>query len=251
MKMEKQGIYLPAAVVVLAVAVFASGLFSGPQTISLSPDANLRTITASGEVEQTVAPDMVRVSFGVETDAATAADAQSENSATSNRIMQVVSNAGISSEDVRTTQLSVYPNTRYDPSSGKYVNEGYKSVHMMTVETSKLTGVGELIDAVVDAGANRVDQVYFFLSEEKERELRNDMLGEAASKARSKADGIASGLGTTVVGIKSASESSFYAPPYYFDYALSKSEASAGGNTQIAPGEVDVTASVSVTFEIY
>ncbi len=249
MKMEKQGLYLPVAVVILAVAVFLSGSF-GSGSITVTQDDNAKTITASGEVQSTVAPDRVRVSFGVETDAATAADAQSENSATSNRILQVVSNSGIPSSDVKTTQLSVYPNTRYDPISGKYVNEGYKAVHMITVETSKLQGVGELIDAVVDAGANRVDQVYFFLSEEKERELRNGMLGEAASKAKTKAEGIASGLGSRIVGVRSASESSFYATPYYFDYALSKSEASAGGNTQISPGDVDVTASVSVSFEI-
>ena len=240
-----QNILIPAAIVIVAIAVFFSG---GTNIGSITVDNDLtKTITTTGDTKISVAPDLVTVSFGVETEGETASESQSANSAISNKITSTISGFGIPSSDVKTTQLSVYPLREWNPETGEQIDAGFRTVHIITVETDRTDAVGELIDAAVGAGANRVDSIRFSLQEETEETLREELLDDAASEARGKADSIARGLGTTVLGVASASESSFGVSPVF---ARAEMFAMDEGATQVSEGEVEVSATVSVSFEI-
>lgn len=234
--MEK--LYVPVAIVVLAIAVVVSA--------NMGASTDTKAITTTGNAEIKVAPDKVTVSFGIETEALTAAESQDQNREISNRIMEEIQSLGILSNEVQTTQLTVQPITEFDPETREFVNKGFKTTHIITVSTSSIGVVGELIDTVVGVGANRVDNIVFSLSENKERELRKQLLDDAAAEAKSKAEAIASGIGASIIGVKSASESSFIITPFF-----ASAELKAGGApTQVASGEIEVTASVSVSFQI-
>jgi len=233
---DVEKLYVPIAIVVLAVAVFVSA--------NQAPDA--KVITTSGDAEMKVSPDMVTVSFGVETEAPTAAESQDSNREVSNRIMEKITELGIPSNEVQTTQLTVQPITEYNPETMEFVNRGFRTTHIVTVDTSSLDVIGDLIDAVLGAGANRVDNIAFSLSETKEEESRKQLLDHAAAEARGKAATIANGVGAIIVGVKSATESSFVVTPFFAAAELK----STGDSTQIASGEVEVSASVSVSFQI-
>jgi len=230
---------LPAAIVMVAIAVFASGAL---------PDAGSRAITTTGSSDMKVAPDEMTISFAIETDGETAKESQQENTVVTNSVMVFLQGI-LPPGDFQTTQLTVYPVTEYNPETGEVRQTGYRTTHAITVKTSQMEDAGRIIDGVLESGANRIDQISFYLSDEREAELRSQMLDAAASQARSKAQSIASGLGSRIVGVSSASESSFYATPFY-----ARSEAAmvkdAMGGTQVAQGEVEVSASVSVSFEI-
>ena len=246
MKTDTSKFLIPGAIVVVALAVFFSG---GTNIGSITVDNDLtKTITASGDAKVSVAPDLVTVSFGVETEGATASESQTANSLISNKITSTVSSFGIPSGDVKTTQLSVYPLREWNPETGEQIDAGFRTTHIITVETSKTEIAGELIDAVVKAGANRVDNIRFSLQEETEEQLRAELLDDAAKEARVKAESVARGLGTSVIGVSSASESSFGVSPFY---ARAESFAfDEGIATQVSQGEVEVSANVNVAFEI-
>jgi uncharacterized protein YggE len=230
---------VPLAVVIVAVAVFASGA---------APEAGAKVITTTGSSDMKVAPDEMTISFAIESEAATAKESQQENTKASNLVMAFLVEI-LPLGDFQTTQLTVYPLTEYDPRTGEVTQTGYRTTHVITVKTSQIDDAGKIIDGVIDSGANRVDQISFYLSDERESEIRSQILDDAAAQARSKAQSIASGLGARIVGVRGASESSFYATPFY-----ARSEAVMAkdvmGGTQVAQGEVEVSASVSASFEI-
>ncbi|MBI4894464.1 MAG: SIMPL domain-containing protein [Candidatus Aenigmarchaeota archaeon] len=231
---------VPVAIVIVAVAVFVSG------TASL---AGMKIITTSGTSDMKVAPDEMTISLAVESEAATAKESQQENTEVSNLVMAFLAD-NLPLSDFQTTQLTVYPMTEYDPRTGEVTRTGYKTTHVITVKTSQIDDAGKIIDGVIDSGANRIDQISFYLSDEREREVRSQMLDDAAAQARSKAQSIASGLGSRIVGVRSASESSFYAAPFYARSEALVAKDVLGGSTQVAQGEVEVSASVSASFDI-
>ena len=113
---------------------------------------------------------------------------------------------------------------------------------------NKLILQERFIDGVVNAGANNVYGLQFTLTEETEKKARVEAYEKATLNAGAKADGIANGLGVKITGVKSISDSSFDFYPVYRDFAV----AEVGKGTdeiQVASGDVDVTASVTVSYK--
>lgn len=230
---------VPVSIVIVALAVF----------LSSGSSVDAKVITTTGDSETKVAPDRVMVSLSVETQAATAEESQQENSRVSNLVMAVLGEI-VPAGDIQTTQLSVYPVTEYDPRTGEIRQDGYRTVHTIVVKTAQTSDAGSIIDGAVDAGANRVDQVSFYLSEEKEGQVKSGILSSAASEAKSKAASIADGVGARIIGIRSVSESSFFVAPFYARAEAASAKDVLGGPTQVTEGEVEVSASVTASFEI-
>jgi uncharacterized protein YggE len=74
---------------------------------------------------------------------------------------------------------------------------------MVEPSTSNI-GAGQVIDAAVRAGANRVDGILFFISPDRQEEIRNTLIGDAIANARQRANLAAEALGMAVAGVESA-----------------------------------------------
>src|SRR5690349_15475319 len=94
------------AVTVLAVAVLAA---ASPTVAAVNGTPTPRTITVTGSGEVKAKPDLAMISTGVETNAATASEALSKNSAAMTRIFAALKKAGIADEDMQTSNFSVSP----------------------------------------------------------------------------------------------------------------------------------------------
>jgi len=101
------------------------------------------------------------------------------------------------------------------------------------------------IDGVVNAGANNIYGLQFTLTEDVENEARTEAYEKATQKARIKAEGIARGLEVQITGVKSISDSSFDFYPVMRDVAYALEDAK---SVDVASGDVDVTASVTVSY---
>lgn len=250
--------------VVLVGALLVSIVNPKPMDVSVSvpqnPEQNL--IYAGGTAMREVSPDLLRISLGVETQEDTAALSQSNNAGKINAIKSALLANGILADDIQTSQYSVYPVTtsrKVCPVEGtpcedweaRWVDEivGYKTVHMLTVDSSNLDSAGTLVDASVRAGANKVDAVSFKLKDTTEKTLRDSLTTEAMRDAKAKAEKIASGLGVSVGKVASASVDQYYYPAVrnYADYAF---EMAAPGGTSMSPGQLTITVSASASFEI-
>ena len=103
----------------------------------------------------------------------------------------------------------------------------------------------QLIDAAVEAGANTVDGPTLTLS--NQAALYSQALQKALENARAKARALAEAGSFSVGPVSSITEQSAESPPVMFKAATAAGDA---GRTPIEPGTQDVTADVTVVFEI-
>ncbi len=237
--------------VLVMVSAGMSGFYVASAQLNSQPPNStpdqLRTMDITGYGVVKGEPNVAMLTLGVETQAATATEATRKNSEKMNRIIEVIGTLGISQENIETAHFNLYPvysdQVRYDERISEII--GYRVSNIIEITITDLTDVGEVIDAAVDAGANRVQGFYFTLTEEENQSLKTLARQEAVEDAKSKADAIAGSLGLEIVGVFHISESTPFYETYRYDAAPME-----GLQTPIIPGEVQVTATVQVTFII-
>lgn len=211
------------------------------------------TLTVQGESQFDVAPDLAKVQFAIETRSTTAQDAQLRNREIQDEIKKALNRVGVSSSDVETTNYNVQRWYEWDYKENKQIDKGYIVSNNFVVKTTDLQKVGDILDAGIQAGANRVDSISFELSEEKQRQVKQEALRKAATNARDKAVALAEGSGVRLGAVKSISENSYVVMPYArggYDMVAMKAEGAPVPSTEISPQNVQVNAQVSVGYII-
>ncbi len=224
---------------------------SMPATAVIADDKpEPRTISVSGHSEVSASPDLAVVSIAVETTGATAGEVIADNAKRSAKVAAAVKGLLAAQDKVTTTGYSLDP--RYDNTKPGQMTEpkivGYVARNEVQVETHKIDQVGSLIDAAIQAGGNRVNNLSFGLSNRNEQ-LRA-ALERAGSEARAQAESIAKSLGVKLTKVLRASSSGapIVQPRHLARGAFAAMEARPP--TPIEPGSVNVTATLEVTYEI-
>lgn len=237
---------------ILVAVSFNAGLSANPAQVIVGADGKpeVKTMSVSGAVTKYVTPDKVDIVLSVETLDKSAQVSQSDNAVIADKVRKALSGIGVISSDVKTVSYSVNEEFEWNDLLKKSVSTGYRTVNQIQVTLSDTAKAGIVVDAAVQAGANRVSSIAFGLSKEKELDVRKTALNEASTTAKSKAESIASGLGVKIGKVYSVSESNFNYTPNYSNYAVAKDSAGSSAPTPISAGDVEVTASVSVSFEL-
>ena len=211
----------------------------------------VHTVSVSGVAESKVAPDQAVLRLGVMTKSALAKTAEEENSRIMNLVIKALKEEGIAEKDIVMEYYSLYPEYEYEPQTGRSEQRGFQAQHTIRVTVRDVAKAGEVLDAAVSAGVTNVDSVMFSLSEDKEKELREDLTTEAAGKARERAEALVGALGSTVGRVVSVSEVS-YAPPIYYarDVMMAKAEGAPNEIPSFNPEDVTVQMQINVEFEI-
>jgi uncharacterized protein YggE len=123
-------------------------------------------------------------------------------------------------------------------------------MNSLQVTLKDVNQTGNVIDISVAAGINNVNSIQFMLSDEQAQALRTQALKKAVTSARADADSVTSALGVTITGVQSADISQGYTPIVYDNYLAGASTAKSAAPTPIQPGDLTVTAQVSVTYMI-
>jgi len=221
---------------VLLVAAAIAGVAQPHLGRSATPTTGSTiTVTGSGTVDST--PDQASFDFGVTTNGATAAQALSRNSAQARSIIDTLKKAGISSADIQTTQVSLWPQT----SSNGLKITGYQASNSVSV-SAQLAKSGDLVDAAVGAGANNVDGPT--LDSADQTALYNQALDRALSDAKQKAQAIAGAVGLTLGTALKVHEDGTSAPIAFGEAPQAKSAAP----PPIEAGTQKIQASVTVTY---
>lgn len=235
----------------LSRAVLITLLLAAPaaQAADAPPPATL-TVTADGIVRAT--PDTAIVTAGVVTEATEASAALGENNAAMRDLIAAVAAAGVAEKDIGTSGFSiepvtVYPQPKSDGTQDPPRITGYRVSNLVTVKIRDIAKAGDLLDAVVRIGANSIHGISFTVDD---RDSRLDAARAAAMKeARRRASLYAEAGGFQVGRILSVSEGggNMPQPAPYARVAMAAKEAD---SVPLAPGEQEIQASVSVTFEI-
>ncbi|MGE5219732.1 MAG: SIMPL domain-containing protein [Chloroflexota bacterium] len=204
------------------------------------------TITVSGDATISAEPDLAQIDIGVVTQARGAPEASKENAKRLTHVLAEVKKLLGKGDEVKTSGYSLTPNYRY-PQGGKPEIVGYTASNTVRIKTTTLDLVGRLIDNAMQAGANNVNRLVFTLKDEQAAQLQ--ALRAASTKAKTKADAIATALGLKIIRIVTVNEGERMVQPIYRQALAARAEA-APAPTPVEPGTVEVRSTVSMTVEV-
>ncbi|MFN4296062.1 MAG: SIMPL domain-containing protein [Brevundimonas sp.] len=237
---------LAAGAVMTAAPALAQQAAPANQTILVQPETPTLNLSAYGEVR--AAPDKAMITFGVQTEATTAAEAMAQNRTRMNQVMQALRRAGIEERYIQTSGLNLSPQYDYVQNEPPRLR-GYQAINRVTVEIRDLDRVGSTADAVVNAGVNQIDGISFGLINPQQAEDQARMAAVQALQAR--ANLYANALGVRLAGIRNLSEGGGYSPqppqPMFARTAMAMDSAE---STSVAPGELTVRVNISGVYDI-
>lgn len=235
-----------SAMIALCALAFAQQTLTAPQPP--------RTISVSESAERQFTPDLGIVVVAVQTQADTVARAVNQNNTNAGHVLDAIKRLNIPRLTLRTLGYDVSP--MYEqPTPGRPAPNpprivGYQVVNRIEVRIPQenpdqlSAAVGRVVDAALDAGANRVDQVSFTLVDPSA--AMREVLAAATRSARLTAAMMAEAAGVTLGPLLNLSASPYFQPPQPL-YARAEAAAAAA---PIVAGELTVRASVSAVYEI-
>jgi uncharacterized protein YggE len=222
----------------LALAVLLSAC--GPTATSAAP----RILSVSGTGTVYLVPDIAYLYVGVHVEDADIAAAVERNNLRAQTLMETLVDLGVASEDIQTSNFSVWSYDEYDDMGVQFTNYSVDNTVYITVRD--LSQLGTLLNAVVEAGANNINSITFDVAD------KTAALTEARQLAMANADALAEELaqtaGLSVGEIQSISYSEYYPSPYYG--MGGGGAAMEAASVPIQPGQMEVSVSVSVTYAI-
>ncbi len=217
-----------------------------------------RLVTVSGEAQVNVVPDEVVLTLGVETSDPVLRNARSLNDQRVGKLIAAAKQFGIDAKDIRTDHIGIEPRYRSSYEQRDFV--GYFVRQTIVLTLKDVAKFEDLLTAVLDAGANYVHGVQFRTTDL--RKYRDQARSLAMKAAKEKAAALAGELGQTIGKPHSIQEDqSGWWSAYNSWWAgsgasmtqnviQSSGQPPADLEGSLAPGEISVTAKVTVSFEM-
>jgi len=215
-----------------------------PVAAPASPE-NTRSMSVSGTGRVTVVPDIATINIGVRTEADVVTDALDGNTAQANAIADALKDLGVEEKDIQTSNFNVYPSERYDPMTGQITGRYFVVENTVNVTVRDLSSLGEVLSAVVEAGANNIYGINFNVEDREAAVAEARQL--AIQDAKAKAEAIAADAGVKLGDLINISVSSGSAPITFFD---GKGGAYAETAVPIAAGTLSIIMDCYLTYEI-
>jgi uncharacterized protein YggE len=218
-------------------------------------------IDVYGEAKRSVQPDLMTISFSVRTLNATAKASQEENAARMSSVKDALKGAGVKDADIETVSYDIYPEYASEwlcPGGAAFCDDktrtynqtlsGYRTIHSVSANIYNISSGGAITDLIISSGAETIDSMQFSLKDSTRNSVELALLQNASEAAKAKAENIAAGIGATLGRPLSASSGYYYYPTYQANYNRASIDAASAQATPISPGQVDVYASVSVSY---
>jgi uncharacterized protein len=161
--------------------------------------------------------------------------------------------AGVKENETSTSSFNISPD--YAQVGTRANITGFTATNVIKLESPAITNVSNWIDlSIKEGGANRVNSIYFSLSDKKLDQTKNDLIKNAINDAQKKANITASTLGLKVVGLKSINLDVFESniltpsPRLVTPQGLPSNDVSSPTPSPILPGEQQISQKVSVIF---
>lgn len=195
-------------------------------------------------------PDLAQVGAGVQSRAQTASEAVSINAEQMERLVERLRSLGIEREDIQTSNFSLNAEYDYNNSNGRApIFTGYMVTNQVTVRLKRLDRVGQVLDALVAAGANNIFGPNFLL--ENDREAKAVARRNAFQRAQAQAEEYARMAGYTGARLLEVSETyQSYGPMPIAEGAIKVTAASRDATTPIEQGQVGTGVTLTTKYEM-
>jgi uncharacterized protein YggE len=235
-------ILLPATLAALTLSVvpaMAQDMRPGMMPI----DGTILDVSATGTTTRT--PDIALIEAGVLTNASTAAVAMSQNAERMRTVLAALRKAGVAERDIQTSAISLSPQYRYVQNEAPVVT-GYQASNQVSIRFRDVAKSGPVLDLLVSQGANNISGPT--LSIDKPDAATDEARRDAVAKAKARATLYAEAAGLRVDRILSISEGGAPPPPMPIMMRAGKMAMADAAQSEVAPGEQQVTATISVRF---
>ena len=221
-----------------AVPAFAADV----QITAAGPVVEL-TVTESVEAE----PDLVRIGAGVTSDAPTAVEAMRSNAQAMSAVVDRIRQLGVPETDIQTTGISLGARYDYDQVAQRQVFRGYQAANRVSVRLREIERTGEVLDALVAAGATDLSGPDFVVEDNSEAraQARNAAMETVSEQALS----YARMAGYNDVRLLQIQEGATVQPPRPMLRAVA-AEAAFDQSTPVQPGLVEEGVTITVTYEL-
>ncbi|MGI5958768.1 MAG: SIMPL domain-containing protein [Massiliimalia sp.] len=236
----------------LLAAVMLLGTVSGcgdfkPENVTVTQGrGSVITVTAAESVR--TVPDISSICCAVRTEADTAEEAQQKNSAAVEQVLSALRQQGLEESQMQTSGYQLNP--QYDYSGDQTQLIGYEMVTELNLSGIAIDQTGVIAGSCVTAGANEIREISY--SSSSYDECYREALKKAVESGRKKAEAMAEAEGCKL-GI--AAEMEEYPADTAFRYETAEKlemdmASGAGANLAVAPGELEVEAKVTISYEI-
>ena len=230
----------------LTAALFLTACNSGAPTYISTGNASQPSLNVSATGYADAASDRATVSAGVVQQGKTARQAMQGNATLMTAVFDELEAAGIKKSNITTSQLSLRP--QYDRRDrNKPTIKGYEARNTVTVKSDDIEQVGPMLDALVRAGVNNINQVQFTVKDPKNAldKARKDAIREAKEKAKGMAEAAGVKLGP-LLSINESNRGGVSPQPMMMRARLESADAV----TPISAGDQTLSVSVNLSYGI-
>ncbi len=236
---------LLVSMILLAAVVLSA---CGPAVVSTA-GTTPHTLNVTGAGQISLTPDIAYIYVGVHTENASASDAMTENTAKTQDMIAALEKAGVERKDIQTSNFSIWTQDRYDPLTGQSTGEKFYVIdNTVYVTVRKLESLGALLDTLVRTGANNINSIQFDVAD-KTAALKQAR-DEAVKNAKEQAQELAAAAGVTLGDITNISFNDSIPTPVMDTFGKGGGGMVEAAAVPIQPGQMTLTVTVSVAYEI-
>ncbi|HLC05189.1 MAG TPA: SIMPL domain-containing protein [Anaerolineales bacterium] len=202
------------------------------------------SVTATGSVY--LAPDVVDIDLGVQTQAAAVGSAVAKNNRLTAAVMAALADQGLASSDIQTSYFSVTPQQRYDDTGTPTGDVTYWVDNIVHIKLHQPDKLGEVLQAAIAAGANSVQGVTYSVSDPSQAQA--EARQKAIDIAQARAHLLASAAGATLG--EPLTINAFVGLPGPRTAGAAAAEEAPGSSVPVSPGSLEVQAQVTITYPL-
>jgi hypothetical protein len=201
-----------------------------------------RTLSVTGTAEASVKPDICYLSFTVVAHSQRATLAYKECNKQMDKLDSVIRDLGIESRDLQTTSFSITPDYHYEKETDRRISDGCSARRGLSVSVRDFSRVSAMLDAAVGLDSVQVGGVAFTVEDRKK--YAGQVRVDALRDARATAQAIAAETGVKIKRLMTISE------PETDNGGWSRIVVQGMTSPSVEPGEVKITHTVYITYEI-
>ncbi len=226
---------------------------SGGDSVALTQigDSGIPGVSATGTGRATGTPDVAVLNMGVQTQASTVQEANTQAQDAMDSLMSTLRSNGVEEDDIQTQYFNISPQygSSFAPDRQPQII-GYQVSNSVNVKVRNIDDVSKVIDSSVSAVGDPLQVNGISLSIDDPTELQDAARENAVSVAKEKAQKLAQLAGVGLGDPVFVSEDSAFTSPPSPAYDARLLEAQAAGSTPISPGELEVQVTVRLVYAI-
>jgi uncharacterized protein YggE len=237
----------------LGLSLLLATILTGCDTQIVSPllpSPESRSIHVNGSGSVTGEPDIATLNLGVSVEKETVEEAREAAASAMTAVIESLKANDIAENDIQTENFSIYP--QYDYTDEGRVLRGYRVNNTVRAKVQELESLSDIIDDATAAGGDIVvvNSIQFMI--EDPTPLQAQARALAVKNAEAKAQTLAEASGVTLGKPLTITETSYAAGPpiAYAEAAEFVADDGARSSTPIQAGELTVTISITVVYEI-